>query len=153
MNSSQENNSAQQDNAGDPLLKIGVWVTAGYSLLCALTFVLAERLDLVFAVVSAGLFFVGSGLLALGLWNGIQRSRVEEVTLVGLAAITKSHVPARARNILWATIAVQLIVTTTFAALRPFTQQAFGILVPILGLGFAVLWGSRFGSFHPRNDP
>ena len=138
--------------SGEPLLRLGVAVTVMLSALSALTFLLAERLDLVFAIVSAILFFVGAGLLALGLWNGIQRSRIEAVTLVGLAAVSKSHVTSRARNMLWAMIVIQIAVTVAFAWLRPFTQQAFGILAPTFGLGLAVLWASRFGAFHPKEE-
>jgi len=138
---------------GGTLLRLDLGVTIAFSILSVLTFLLAERLDVLYSIVSALLFFLGAGLMALGLWNGIQRSRVEQITLVGLAAVTKSHVSARARNILWAMIVFQIVVTVVFASLRPFTQQAFGILAPTFGLGVAVLWGSRFGSFHPRNDP
>jgi len=138
---------------GGTLLRLDLGVTIAFSILSVLTFLLAERLDVLYSIVSALLFFLGAGLMALGLWNGIQRSRVEQITLVGLAAVTKSHVSARARNLLWAMIVFQIVVTVVFASLRPFTQQAFGILAPTFGLGVAVLWGSRFGSFHPRNDP
>ncbi len=136
---------------GEMLLRVDIAVTVAITALSALTFLLADRLDLIFAVVSAVLFFVGSALMALGLWNGIQRSRIEDVTLVGLAAISKSHVPARVRNTLWAMLVIQVAVTLGFASLRAFTQQAFGILAPTFGLGVAILWSSRFGSFHPRN--
>ena len=141
-------------NAGDgeALLRVDVAATMILSALSALTFLLADRLDLIFAVVSGALFFVGAGLMALGFWNGIQRSRVEDVTLIGLAAISKTHVPARVRNVLWAMVVLQTVVTLLFASLRPFTQQAFGILAPTFGLGVAILWSSRFGSFHTRNE-
>lgn len=136
---------------GEALLRVDVIATAILSVLSALTFLLADSLDLIYAAVSAILFFVGAALMALGLWNGIQRSRTEDVTLVGLAAISKSHVPARVRNILWAMIVIQIAVTVLFASLRPFTQQAFGILAPTFSLGVAILWSSRFGSFHRRD--
>ena len=103
---------------GETLLRVDIAVTVALTALSALTFLLADRLDLIFAVVSAVLFFVGSALMALGLWNGIQRSRIEDVTLVGLAAISKSHVPARVRNTLWAMLVIQVAVTLGFASLR-----------------------------------
>ena len=152
MGDSLSNANGQSAGNGDALLRVDIAVTVALCALSALTFLLAERLDLIYAALSAVLFFLGAGLMALGLWNGIQRSRVDEVTLVGLAAVSKTHVASRARNILWAMIVLQVAVTVLFASLRPFTQQAFGILAPTFGLGVAVLWGSRFGSFHPRND-
>ena len=150
MTAPRTNNEPTSAGNGDALLRVDIIATAILSVLSALTYLLADHLDLVFAVVSAAMFFIGAALMALGLWNGIQRSRVEEVTLVGLAAISKSHVPARVRNTLWAAIAVQIVVTVLFASLRPFTQQAFGILAPTFALGVAILWSSRFGSFHRR---
>jgi len=68
-------------------------------------------------------------------------------------AIDQSHVPQSARNRLWLALLLQVGVAVLFASLRPFTQQAFGLLVPVLGLGVASLWGSRFAAFHPRVDP
>jgi len=134
------------------LIKTSVVVTVLHSLLSIATYLLADRLDRAFLVISAALFVFGTGLLALGLWNGIQRSRAEEVTLAGLAALDKSHVPAKPRNVLWAMTLLQTVVAVLFASLRPFTDQAFGILVPTFGLGITLLWASRFGAFHSRSE-
>lgn len=113
----------------------------------------ADSLDLVFAVVNSVVFAVGIGLFLLGFWNGVQRSRVDEVTLIGLLALGTSYVPSHPRNVLWGAIAIETVASILFASLRPFTQQAFGLLFPMLGVGFATLWGSRAASFHPRDDP
>ncbi len=142
---------AHRAGDGEVLVRLDVAITAILSVLSALTWLLADRIDRIYSVVSVVLFFTGAAVMALGLWNGIQRSRVEDVTLVGLAAISKTHVPARVRNLLWAMIFIQIGVTVLFASLRPFTEQAFGILAPTFGLGVAVLWSSRFGSFHRRD--
>jgi len=142
---------------GDPesppaqrLITVSLQSTAIFAVLSLLTYLLAESLDTVFAVVSTLFFAVGTLLLALGFWNGIQRSRIDDVTLTGLVAVDSSHVPKSARNKLWAAVVLQIIIGVLFGSLRPFTQQAFGLLVPTLGLGFAVLWGSRFAAFHER---
>lgn len=135
------------------LLRASFASTALFGALSVLTYVFADSFDLVFAVVSAVLFAAGTFLLGLGIWNGIQRSRVDEVTLTGLLSVDSSHVPAKARNRLWLAVLLQTVIAVLFGSLRPFTEQAFGLLVPILGLGFAALWGSRFAVFHPRDDP
>jgi hypothetical protein len=141
-----------QSAGAQRLLSLSLQLTAVYSLLAVVTYLLADRLDVVFAIACSVLFVVGTLLLALGFWNGIQRSRVDAVTLTGLVAVDRSHVPARARNKLWIAILLQIVVGVALGWLRPFTQQAFGLLVPTLGLGFAALWGSRFAAFHPRED-
>lgn len=134
------------------LPNLSLQITVAFSVLTVATFLLAPRLDLVFAVVSAILFFLGAIILGLGFWNGIQRSRVDDVRLAGLLCVDSSHVPAAVRNRLWLAVIVQVVVTFGIASLRPFTQQAFGTLVPTLGIGFAALWGSRFAQFHKRED-
>lgn len=144
---------------GDPdsaaakrMLTLSLQLTVVFGVLSLLTYLLAEGLDTIFAVACSVLFAIGTLLLALGFWNGIQRSRIDEVTLTGLVAVDSSHVPSRARNMLWGAIVLQLVIGILFGSLRPFTQQAFGLLVPTLGLGFAALWGSRFAAFHERDE-
>ncbi len=134
------------------LINFGAQITVAFTLLAAATHLASNRLDLVYAIVSTALFAIGFALLALGFWNGIQRSRIDEVTLSGLVAIDKTHVTTSARNRLWAAIVLQIVVGVLFASLRPFTHQAFGLLVPTFGLGIATLWGSRFAAFHPREQ-
>lgn len=135
------------------LADLSIRVSIAFAILTALTYLLAPRLDLLYAIVSAILFFAGTFALGLGFWNGIQRSRIEQVRLTGLLAVDSSHVPASIRNRLWLSVVLQVVVTFGFAALRPFTQQAFGTLVPTLAVGLAALWGSRFAEFHPRDEP
>ena len=143
----------QSSSANLSLANLSLQITVAFSLFAAITFLVRQPgLDVVFAIVSAILFFVGAGVLGLGFWNGIQRSKVDEVRIAGLLAVDKSFVSAKARNRLWLAILIQIVVTFGFAAGRPFTQQAFGVLVPTLGLGFAALWGSRFAKFHLRKD-
>ncbi len=145
-----------QGNVGQPpngqLADLSLRIAFFFSALTALTYVLAPRIDLAYAVVSAILFFAGTFALGLGFWNGIQRSRIDQVRLSGLLAVDTSHVPAPIRNRLWLAAIIQIVVTFGFAALRPFTQQAFGTLVPTVAVGLAALWGSRFAKFHPRDD-
>ena len=132
--------------------QVGLWLSAGFAVLSLATYLAADALDVPFVIVCSVLFAFGTLLLALGFWNGIQRSRIDAVTLTGLVAVDTSHVPRRARRALWGAIVFQLVVAVLFGSLRPFTQQAFGLLVPTLGLGFATLWGSRFAAFHPREE-
>ena len=137
---------------GGGLVRLDAQVTLGFGALTAATHLLAESLDLVYAVVSSLLFAAGIGLFLLGFWNGIQRSRIEDVSLAGLLAVDASFVTAAARNRLWSINVAQIVIAVSAASLRPFTQQAFGLLVPMFGVGIAALWGSRYAAFHPRTD-
>lgn len=136
----------------DALVKLSLRATAIFTVVSAVTYLLEDRLDVAYAIGCSIAFVIGVAVFALGMWNGIQRSRVDKVTLTGLVAIDGSHVPKAPRNLLWASILIQLVVSIAFASLRPFTQQAFGLLVPVVGLGLATLFGSRFAAFHPRDD-
>lgn len=136
----------------DRLLAFGGRVTIVHVIGSAIVQLTAGRLDLVYAVWCTALFIGGMVLLVVGFWNGIQRSRFDDVTLSGLVAIDSSHVPASARNRIWMLIVVHVVVGVLFASLRPFTQQAFGLLVPAFGLGIATAWGSRFAAFHERDE-
>ena len=140
------------NGTSDPIVRASLLSTAAFGALSLATYLLDGSLDRTFSVVCAVLFVAGTLLLGLGMWNGIQRSRIEEVTLTGLLSVDKSHVPGSIRNALWLSIVLQVALSLLFASLRPFTEQAFGLLVPMVGLGFAGLWGSRFAEFHARSD-
>ncbi len=135
------------------LVKFSIRSSMAFAAATVVTYVADGSLNVVYAIGCTITFVVGVALFALGMWNGIQRSRVDDVTLTGLVAIDASHVPKATRNALWLAVLIQVVVSILFASLRPFTQQAFGLLVPVLGLGIATLWGSRFASFHARVDP
>ena len=140
------------DQHGSSLLRLNLWVTLGFAAIVALTHVTADTLDVPFAVLCAVLFVIGIGLSGLGFWNGIQRSRLEEVSLAGLLAVDASFVAKSARNAIWITNVAQIVVAIVAGTLRPFTGQAFALLVPMFGVGIATVWGSRHAVFHRRDD-
>lgn len=134
------------------LLRFDWQVTALFAGLTALTHVLADSLDLAYAVFSSILFLAGIVLFALGFWNGVQRSRVELVTLSGLLAANRGNVVRSVRWSVWGAFGAQVVIAVVAASLRPFTQQAFALLAPLFGIGLAALWGSRHARFHLRED-
>lgn len=134
------------------LIRLNWQVTVVFLTATLLTHLAAESIDLVYAIASSLLFAIGAGLCFLGFWNGLQRSRTEQVTLPGLLAISSSHVPTNERNLVWGAIAAQTVIAVAGASLRPFTPQAFGLLVPLFGIGLATLFGSREADFFERDD-
>jgi hypothetical protein len=50
-------------------------------------------------------------------------------------------------------LAAQVVVAVATAAARPFTTLAFGVLVPVFGVGLNGLWAARHGRFPPRPVP
>lgn len=138
--------------AGRPLITLSLRSVVAHNVLAVINVVTDGFIDIPFAIVSALMFFAGTAIAALGLWNGIQRSRDEEVTLGGLTAVDTRSVPKAARRSLWFAIVLHTVLTIVFAALRPFTAQAFGLLAPMFALGLAMLWASRHANFSPRTD-
>jgi hypothetical protein len=95
------------------------------------------------------LFAAGTVAFVVALARGIGRSRTEQVTLPGLFFLSGTA-PADVRRQLLASAAVQTGVAFLSAGLRPYTAVAFGILVPVYGLGLAGLWGATRGTYAPR---
>ncbi len=50
-------------------------------------------------------------------------------------------------------LAVEVVAVTAAAAVRPYSEVAFGILAPMFALGLMAMWGGRHGSFPPRTTP
>ena len=103
---------------------------------------LAVAVDLV-------LFAAGTVAFVVALARGIGRSRTEQITLPGLFFLSGTA-PADVRRQLLASVAVETAVALLSAGLRPYTALAFGILVPVYGLGLAGLWGATRGTYAPR---
>jgi hypothetical protein len=88
-----------------------------------------------------------SCLAAYGI--GVQRSRVDAVTIAGLFFLSGTA-PAGVRRRLLGALGVQVVVGVATSAVRVYTPLAFGILVPLFGLGLTALWGARHGTFFAR---
>lgn len=132
----------------DSLLTLNNRVTIGF---VAATVVALSGRDTVFAVLCAVMFFAGAALFLLGFWNAVQRSRQEIVNLPVLLGFDAESIAPLRRRTLWVPLVVAVVVSLGGAALRPFTQQAFGILGPLFQLGVMVLWTSRHARFETRD--
>ena len=96
--------------------------------------------------VSLALFLVGMVTFAWGLLVAAGRSRDDVVTLPGLYFLQGSA-PDDVRVRLLGYLTLQVVVAVMTAAIRPFTPLAFGILVPLFGVGIIGLWAARHGTF------
>ena len=106
-----------------------------------------EALSVAVALV---LFALGCGAFLWAYGIAISRSRFEVVSIGGVFLLTGAPVPVRLN--LLGSLGAQVVVALVTASVRPFTGLAFGVLVPMLGLGPAGLWGARYGSFPDRPD-
>jgi hypothetical protein len=101
------------------------------------------------AVAVDGLLFAGG--CAIFLWALVlaaTRGREAEIGMGGLFFLAGSA-PAGVQRLLVGSLAAEAVGALATAAARPFTALAFGILVPVWGLGHCGLWAARYGEFGP----
>lgn len=98
------------------------------------------------------LFAVGIVAFLTAYGIAVARSRNDAIGIGGLYFLAGDVAPAGVRRAFMAALAVQIVVALATAAVRPFTTLAFGILVPMFGLGLSGVWGARHGFFERRFD-
>ena len=109
------------------------------------------------AAVSLALFAVG---VATGLWaytSALERSRVDEVGVANLFLLTGRTAPRAVKRLMSVALAAQVVVALVGASIGAgglrqgqLNALAFGVLVPMFGIGMNGLWAARYGSFGPR---
>lgn len=110
----------------------------------------AAPTDLVALAVALGLFTTGSAAFTAAFVIAVRRSRTEEIVVPSLFFLQGSAPPA-VRRLLFASLAVEVVVAFVTAGVRPNTSLAFGVLAPMYGLGMVGLWAARHGHFPPRS--
>jgi len=101
-------------------------------------------------VLDVVLFTAGVAAFAAGYLRGVDRSRREVVSIGGLFFLTAGVAPPPVRRDLLGALAVQVVAGLATTIVRPYTDLAAGVLVPMYGLGLCGLWAARHGSFPPR---
>lgn len=115
-------------------------------------------------IVALGLFAVGVGVFLWGYWSAVQRSRRDEMAVAELYFLMGEAIPRRVKRVMNGSLIVQTVVAIATALARPTTPAetgsgsttgstlAFGVLVPVLGLGLNGLWAAIHGRFPPRRS-
>jgi hypothetical protein len=107
-----------------------------------------DALDGVAVGVALGLFLVSLPIWLYAYGHAVNRTaRGDDISVSGLFFLTNSA-PKSVRRQLMGALVASLAVTVATAAANPFS-----VLVPMLPLGFAGLWGSRHGVYPPRKAP
>jgi hypothetical protein len=107
-----------------------------------------EALDATAIGVALGLFAVSLGVWCWAFAIALARTTRGDDVVVGSLFLLQGPVPRRVRWHLFGSLGVCLVVTAVTAAAEP-----FGVLVPMLPLGLAGLWGARHGTYPPRRSP
>lgn len=110
-------------------------------------------------VVALALFAVGVFAFLWSYITAVNRSRTDNIAVAQLYFLVSGSAPKSVRRVMSSALAVQVLVALTTAIARSRTDGragstlAFGILVPMFGLGLNGLWCSKHGSFAARPMP
>jgi hypothetical protein len=126
------------------------WIGTVVFTVTAVAAVVEESARAIAATVALLLFAAGIAAFVWALVVAAGRSRTDAIGMGGLFFLAGTTAPAATRRPLLASLAAQVVVALASASVRPFTSVAFGVLVPMYGLGLAGLWGARHGVFGPR---
>lgn len=140
-----------QPAAGGPIVAVSWAATAVFAVTATLAVVFEGAPRTIAAAVSLVFFGLGCVLFLVAFAVGVGRSRTEQVGLGGLFFLAGTA-PAEVRRSLRTAVLAQTVIALVTASLRVYTSLAFGILVPLLGLGLMGLWGARNGTFFPNDE-
>ena len=151
----------------DPNDREGSWIVLTNGALTAVFAVTATVSTIVFdqpwkavaVAVALVCFSVGVVSFLWGYWSAVQRSRYDDISVAALYFLVDGCAPSRMSRQMNAFLAAQTVIGLATAIARsstdgkPGSTLAFGILVPMLGLGLNGLWGAHHGRFRPRSAP
>lgn len=143
---------AAEPEPGADLVNLDFAVTGVLVATSAAGAALPDDFGIVHAVASSVAFVVGTGAFLWAYAVGVSRSREEQVTLSGLFFLGGEVAPKVTRFRLRLALLVQIVAVVTAAAIRAYTNVAFGVLAPLLGLGLMALWSARHGTFAARPE-
>lgn len=109
------------------------------------------------AITALVLFTIGVFTFLWAYYNAVQRSRVEEISVMQLYFLLGPPTPTRVRALMLSALGVQVLTALVTALARPNgadgdpgTSLALGFLVPMFGFGLNGLWAAYHGRFPPR---
>ena len=109
--------------------------------------------------VSMLLFAMGAGAALWAYVGALERSRTEEIGVANLYLMTGTGAPRPVKRAMTLLLSVQVVLAFSGAIVgatglrgSQVNALAFGILVPMFGIGMNGLWSVRHGRFGPRLD-
>jgi hypothetical protein len=147
--------------AGRGLLRSNLVGTIVFALVVAIGLPLRDErwAQIVVGVVSMLLFILGAVCCLWGYVNALERSRTDEIGVANLFLATGPGAPRGVKRLLVGLLVAQSVIALAGAIVgavglsgNEVNALAFGILVPMYGLGINALWIVRHGSFGPRVD-
>jgi hypothetical protein len=152
----------EQPPAGRPWVRADLVGTALFVLVEAVCVPLrAERAaQWTVGVVSMILFTIGVVTTLWAYVSALELSRTREVGVANLFLLTGPTASRPVKRTMTLALVVQVVVAVTGASIGiagladdDLNALAFGILVPMFGIGMNGMWSARYGSFGPRITP
>jgi hypothetical protein len=107
--------------------------------------------------VSMALFAIGTATTLWSYARALERSRVEEVGVANLYLLTGPTAPKPVRRIMTGALTTQIVAAVIGAWIGvvgldkgELNALAFGVLVPMFGIGMNGIWAALHGSYGPR---
>lgn len=139
------------------IVKLNAALTAVFVVITVLAAVVFNSpLRRLVAIVDLLLFAIGVATFIWGYFSAVQRSRSDEISVAGLFLLIDGVASKSVMRVMNSALAIQVTVGLGGAIIRRSTDGvagstlAFGVLVPLLGLGLNGLWASKYGSFGKR---
>lgn len=146
------------DMAGTRIVRANEVLTVAFAVTAVLAVVFFRQpWKMIAVVVSLLCFSVGIVAFLWGYWAAVQRSRHDNIAVASLYFLADKCAPRALSVRMNSLLAAQVVIGLVTALLRSSTDGkagstlAFGILVPVLGLGLNGLWGAQNGEFPPRH--
>jgi hypothetical protein len=138
--------------AGDGIITLDLAGTGVFVAVATLATILPDEVARPAAIVDLLLFGVGVVAFLWAYAVAVSRSRTDAVSIAGIYFLADDVAPKTTRIRFRVALAVQIVVAVVSASIRLYTSVAFGVLVPMLGLGLMGLWGAKYGRFPPRDE-
>jgi hypothetical protein len=141
------------------IVRSNILITGVFTVLTSLAaWLFTPGLRGMIVAVDLALFAIGCFAFIWSYFSAVQRSRTDEISVAGLFALAGGVAPRRITMVMNSCLAAQVVVGLIGAIVRSSTDGragstlAFGVLVPIFGLGLNGLWSSRLGVFPLRQQ-
>ena len=148
------------DQQGEHIVRLDLIGTALFTVSAVLAaIVFSGPLKVIAVVVAIALFAIGVVTFLWSYWTAVQRSRTDNIAVAQLYFLASGSAPKQVKLTMNLALLVQVVVALSTAIARSSTDGragstlAFGILVPMFGLGLNGLWCSRYGRFAERRTP
>jgi hypothetical protein len=152
-----------EDNAPQPgsgVVRADVLGTAVFLAALAVAVPLKSHRPAQFLIGGVSMVLFATGVAAT-LWaytRALDRSRVENVGVANLFLLTGATAPAMVKRTMSLALTVQIVAAVAGASFGvvglnkgQLNALAFGVLVPMFGIGMNGVWAARFGSYGPRS--